>query len=196
MTATPVTIKEKNVLLHPIDGQRNPKGYNEQEADMIVTMVNNIIEKEKNLNKNLCQSIGILSPFRTQVNHIKTKIRKLVDLKNFKRHQILIGTPFQFQGEEKDVMMISFVVDDQSHPSTYLYLNRPDVFNVSVTRARSLQHLFTSVTLDQLNSKYLFTKYLQEVASNTFNEADHSSCLLYTSPSPRDATLSRMPSSA
>ena len=26
--------------------------------------------------------------------------------------------------------------------------------------------------------------------------ADHLSCLLYTSPSPRDATLSRMPSSA
>ncbi len=174
MTATPVTLKEKNVVVHQIAGQRNPKGYNEQEADKIITMVNNIIEKEKKLSKNLCQSIGILSPFRPQVNHIKSKIRKLVDLKHFKRHQILIGTPFQFQGEEKDVMMISFVVDDQAHPSTYLYLNRPDVFNVSITRARSLQHLFTSVTLDQLNPKYLFTKYIQEAASNTFYEIDRS----------------------
>ena len=29
-----------------------------------------------------------------------------------------------------------------------------------------------------------------------FHLDDHSDCLLYTSPSPRDATLSRMPSSA
>ena len=28
------------------------------------------------------------------------------------------------------------------------------------------------------------------------NEAEDTNCLLYTSPSPRDATLSRMPSSA
>ena len=31
---------------------------------------------------------------------------------------------------------------------------------------------------------------------NQFANAQHDSCLLYTSPSPRDATLSRMPSSA
>ena len=31
---------------------------------------------------------------------------------------------------------------------------------------------------------------------NQYNAADRETCLLYTSPSPRDATLSRMPSSA
>ena len=41
----------------------------------------------------------------------------------------------------------------------------------------------------------LFTKGLREVlAGPTLDKAQ--SCLLYTSPSPRDATLSRMPSSA
>ena len=34
------------------------------------------------------------------------------------------------------------------------------------------------------------------LAMQAGNSADRSSCLLYTSPSPRDATLSRMPSSA
>ena len=29
-----------------------------------------------------------------------------------------------------------------------------------------------------------------------YDQGDYSACLLYTSPSPRDATLSRMPSSA
>ena len=37
----------------------------------------------------------------------------------------------------------------------------------------------------------------ENVVADHFNEEDHRNCcLLYTSPSPRDATLSRMPSSA
>ena len=41
-------------------------------------------------------------------------------------------------------------------------------------------------------------KALAEVVSDRFGQIDGlvNSCLLYTSPSPRDATLSRMPSSA
>ena len=36
-----------------------------------------------------------------------------------------------------------------------------------------------------------------EIRENQFkNRMKHKTCLLYTSPSPRDATLSRMPSSA
>ena len=37
---------------------------------------------------------------------------------------------------------------------------------------------------------------VQEMDASIMNGADRSACLLYTSPSPRDATLSRMPSSA
>ena len=35
-----------------------------------------------------------------------------------------------------------------------------------------------------------------ERMSQSFNQSRNNACLLYTSPSPRDATLSRMPSSA
>ena len=35
-----------------------------------------------------------------------------------------------------------------------------------------------------------------EILDNSVDEAMNGHCLLYTSPSPRDATLSRMPSSA
>ena len=37
---------------------------------------------------------------------------------------------------------------------------------------------------------------VEDLFTNKLNFDLHSSCLLYTSPSPRDATLSRMPSSA
>ena len=37
---------------------------------------------------------------------------------------------------------------------------------------------------------------IKKSATSDFMEIERQSCLLYTSPSPRDATLSRMPSSA
>ena len=55
----------------------------------------------------------------------------------------------------------------------------------------------------QSNKEYLeFLKqsgvhsFLQETPNNLFEDQQKQTCLLYTSPSPRDATLSRMPSSA
>ena len=44
-------------------------------------------------------------------------------------------------------------------------------------------------------TKILTSKSLPEIGRE-FSNRDHTTCLLYTSPSPRDATLSRMPSSA
>ena len=44
--------------------------------------------------------------------------------------------------------------------------------------------------------KKLFTKYQQAQQEAIDIKGEFQTCLLYTSPSPRDATLSRMPSSA
>ena len=39
-------------------------------------------------------------------------------------------------------------------------------------------------------------KSLKDAVNQIIDDLDSGNCLLYTSPSPRDATLSRMPSSA
>ena len=46
------------------------------------------------------------------------------------------------------------------------------------------------------NSKITFKNNINASAGNTPVEYQASACLLYTSPSPRDGLLSRMPSSA
>ena len=51
---------------------------------------------------------------------------------------------------------------------------------------------YTAVHTNAGNADSVYHKLIQAVAS----EANIVVCLLYTSPSPRDATLSRMPSSA
>ena len=66
---------------------------------------------------------------------------------------------------------------NQISPSEFFYRNRDLAGFSNPTRS-----LYTAV---------------REFVENSLDACDHSGiCLLYTSPSPRDATLSRMPSSA
>ena len=58
----------------------------------------------------------------------------------------------------------------------------------------------TNSLIDTISSEPMFTGPMKSESINLLVASMHSSmyknCLLYTSPSPRDATLSRMPSSA
>ena len=163
MTETPVTLTEKNLFLRRVMGQRSPSGKNNVEAQAIVDDVAQIIENQHGVAKNIVESIGIISPFRAQVTLIKTLLRQTIPLKYMKKHRILVGTPFHFQGEERDVVFLSFVVDDKTHHSTHTYLNREDVFNVSITRARNRQLVFTSIQALDQNPNNLLTKYLSHM---------------------------------
>ena len=51
---------------------------------------------------------------------------------------------------------------------------------------------FDAIMKDKVIGKHTFSVNNEKIIS----KADFHICLLYTSPSPRDATLSRMPSSA
>ncbi len=70
------------------------------------------------------------------------------------RHNIRVGTAEQFQGDERDVILLSMVVDGD-HTRALTGLNDGRRFNVAASRARDQMWLFTSVTPDQLSSKDL-----------------------------------------
>lgn len=152
MTASPASLSRQHVFLHPTDGKRYKTGYNKTEATAILEELIQIIENEQLIEKSLCKSIGVLSPFREQVNYLQRQISQQFTSEQIARHRLLVGTPFSFQGEERDLMFLSFVLDNESHASAFQYLNRPDVFNVSITRARSAQHVYTS--FDPANFKF------------------------------------------
>ena len=58
-------------------------------------------------------------------------------------------------------MHLSFAVDLDSHHSDYHHLNKDAVFNVSITRARHRQYVYTSVDKKHLKINTLFSNYLQ-----------------------------------
>ena len=163
MTACPATLKRKHLFLNQMEGKRRPSGYNKEEADAILKQVIGIIKKEEKLATQFCQSIGVISPFRDQVNYIIRQVEKQFTAEDIERHRLLIGTPYTFQGEECDLIFISFALDDQSHPSAFRYLDRPDVFNVAITRARSEQQVFISFDPSSLKNDTLLAKYLYSI---------------------------------
>ena len=145
MTAQPQNEQVQHVRLERLPGSRNEAGYNEVETNFVLEKISEIVDTELHLSVTACQSIGVLSPFRQQTEYLRKQIAAKFDTELLDRHQILIGTPYTFQGEERDVMLISLAIDKGVHPSTFQILSREDVFNVSITRARSEQWIITSL---------------------------------------------------
>ena len=79
--------------------------------------------------------------------------------------------------------LTSEIVKNPNNPE--LYFKRAEIFYENETYQDAVDDLSKAVALD--SNKFQYYHLLADV---------YLDCLLYTSPSPRDATLSRMPSSA
>lgn len=144
MRDTPRNENIKGLHILNAKGSRNEFGINQIEAQKIIQKVKTIILEDQASPNLLKRSLGILSPFRDQVIYLQKEITQHLSIEEISNHQILISTAYGFQGEERDVMLISFVADDNSHAGSITYMNQPTVFNVSITRARNEQYIFHS----------------------------------------------------
>jgi hypothetical protein len=164
MTQRPETVDLKCVELRFSPGGRKIHGVNREEARALVDAVVARVEAEDPLPAAYCHSLGILSPFRDQVDHIFSLLQDRLSLEVMNKHDLVVGTAHTFQGEERDVMFLSLVVDPQTHPASFNFLNNPNVFNVSITRARNEQYLFASVRPEDVKPGTLLRRYLDAVA--------------------------------
>jgi hypothetical protein len=137
------------------------------EAEQLVAEVARWVDSEAHLASGVAHTLGVLSPFREQVDLLFARLSKRLSLAALQKHRLRVGTAHGFQGEERDVMFLSFAVDSEAHPGSLRYLERPDVFNVSVTRARNLQIVFTSVDPERLPRRSLLRRYLESLAGAT-----------------------------
>ncbi len=163
MTEKPGMVVRNSLVLCSAEGHRNRLGVNELEANRVVSDCLLQIESEKALGPESRRSIGILSPFRAQADHIADQLAKVLPLAVFEKHNILIGTAHTFQGEERDLLYLSLAVDSSTHPAAIRFLEKPDVFNVSITRARVAQRIYISLDPAQLDSRSLLRAYLHHI---------------------------------
>jgi superfamily I DNA and/or RNA helicase len=149
-----------HIKLIRLEGKRHTAGYNKLEAEAVIEQIQRVIELSKQTGQ--VTSIGVLSPFSKQVKYIAELIENTISLEEIKLHNLKVATPYGFQGEERDTMLLSFSLDNFSLRAA-AYLNKRDVFNVAVTRARTTQHLFVSIDEKILPTCNLLKQYLASI---------------------------------
>jgi len=164
MTGRPLLPAHEGVELVPCVGQRLEDGTNRAEGEQVLTALRELVAEQAGLPDAACQSVGVLSPFRAQAEWLGREIATRFSGRDLERHRLAVGTPYAFQGEERDVMRLSFALDDCSHPTAYRHLARPDVFNVAITRARSRQVVHYSFSPERLPADSLVRRYVEEQA--------------------------------
>jgi len=167
MTRRPETERAGALELVRVAGRRGEPGTNLAEAEAVCVDLAKLVEDEAALPPGLRHSLGVLSPFRAQVDHLRERLGERLSLSSLEKHDVLIGTPYSFQGAERDVVYLSLAVDDASSAGSLKYLQRDDVFNVAITRARARQRVYASIDHQRLPTDSLLRRYLEHAGSAT-----------------------------
>ncbi len=134
------------------------------EIESLVKTLHEIIIEDERKNPDKPVSIGIISPFRAQVEQLKISVPKVLSDYMIKKHKIEIGTAHTFQGDERDIILMSWAFANNSYPQSITFLQKPNLFNVAITRARSKCINFVSHDLDTMPDGHFrhYVSYLKQ----------------------------------
>lgn len=134
------------------------------EVEALVGKLQEIIIEDERKNPENPVSIGIISPFRAQVEQLKVSVARVLSEHMIRKHRIEIGTAHTFQGDERDIILMSWAFAPNSFTQSLTFLQKPNLFNVAITRARYRMINFISKDPRQLHEGLLrsYLSYVQE----------------------------------
>lgn len=110
-----------------IDGlQDNGKSRNFAEVEAIAKWLQNNMQKDK--------TYAVVSPFVEQVKLLDKVLNKVLTAEQLQR--LTISTVYGMQGAEADTVLLSWVIADNSPQQLQTFINKENLFNVAVTRAK------------------------------------------------------------
>ncbi|MFF3878558.1 AAA domain-containing protein [Streptomyces sp. NPDC001978] len=130
---------------------RRDKLINRPEAEAVVDQLHRLTQDPAYADR----TMGVIILRQgDQTRLVQDLVDQRIDMPARERHNIQIGTPEEFQGDQRDVILLSMVVDGRNViAATGRHHERR--FNVAASRARDQMWLFHSLTADQLSSKDL-----------------------------------------
>src|SRR5262249_51925392 len=99
VTRPPHTLRPPRGRPPKVNGTRGKAGYNAEEAEAILNEINKIAKAESKKPANERTSIGVLSPYRDQVNYLNRQLASKLKSKIVQDHDIICGTAHTFQGD-------------------------------------------------------------------------------------------------
>jgi superfamily I DNA and/or RNA helicase len=156
-----------------VDGKRTATGRNTAEKNTVTELLSLHIERYRHAP--IKPTIGVISPYRDQAEFIENAVCKQFTQDELAAFDVRVATPYGFQGEERDIMVLSMAVDANSTRAA-AYLNQEAAFNVAVTRAKEKQIVVYSLDPEDLSHNNLFRRYLdfthqEEVAGSVIEKA-------------------------
>jgi hypothetical protein len=103
-----------------------------------------------------------------QVDLIRSALLRRMSRTEQERRRLRVGTPPDFQGDERDVMFLSMVIAPGTRTVSLTRLEYQRRFNVAATRARDQVWLFHSVRAQDLRSDDLRHSYLTFLQSGAY----------------------------
>jgi superfamily I DNA and/or RNA helicase len=135
----------ENVYLE--EGRVDNKGQvNREEARAICAKVEELIQDPLYQDK----TFGVISlKGKQQAEYISKQIDQYLTPRQQEKHKFLAGDPYTFQGDERDVILLSMVVATNRRFRALTRTSAKQRFNVAVSRARDQIILVHSVKLDE-----------------------------------------------
>ncbi|WP_413665196.1 DEAD/DEAH box helicase [Microbulbifer sp. CNSA002] len=158
MRARPKPLPESALEFYQLLGRRRKNGRNTVERDWVIAQLK--AHFERYADAAIRPSVGVLSPYRDQADYLEGELIKVFSSQKLQSFSVRVATPYGFQGEERDLMLISMAIDSQSLRAAS-YLNRADVFNVAITRAKEKQLVALSIEPQTLPSDHLLRQYVE-----------------------------------
>lgn len=171
MTETCEKVHTKSFIWLKIDGKRTDNKEVREEALEVIKVIKKITSPHQQLDfsdsfsipeqlQGKLQSIGIISMLRNQCNLIQSHIDEKIDSKLIENYKIMVGTPEEFQGNERDVMIFSLALDEDCKHSVGFYQDSKRL-NVATSRARLLTIFIYSAIPKNFDKVISYLKYFK-----------------------------------
>jgi Ni2+-binding GTPase involved in maturation of urease and hydrogenase len=127
------SLQPKGIVWIDVQGQQkaNNININDSEVRKSIEIATKLAFKHPDI------SIGIVTPFRAQAEQLHRSIPSQYG------NRIVADTAHKFQGDEKDVMIYSLVITDNSPDTKIRWIDEsvPNLVNVAVTRAKNTLYI-------------------------------------------------------
>ena len=127
-TRSPLTENVDCIDVERICGTRDSKGIVDAEVRAVVAEL-------RALDGRGARSVGVVSPFRAQADALESAVLETFTLDQIKNMDLRVGTVHAFQGNERDIVIVSLAVGPTDERS-WRFVQDPHLFAVLVTRAR------------------------------------------------------------
>ena len=136
----------------------NSKTINLPEAEAIVERIVQMCDDSRYKGKTM--GVVVLQG-EAQATWIENQLLKRLGAKEMERRCLICGNPYSFQGDERDIIILSLVAANNERIGPFTKAADERRFNVAASRAKDQMILFHSVTCDDLSIDDLRRKLLK-----------------------------------